>query len=176
MNFLCLEKFIPEDLSTIIKDLPFEAAELGSEISNFKFVDPNYEQIFSSILGTSVSLPKNWGGFRKSSPTIHFDDHCEKTIFSAVIALEDICFKTYKHKETGATTVYDLKQELVSKFVSDNCNNFENWVIENQILIKKHSLFFFEPWYWHSFSEGIIQRFSVERPSETNKIDETPQA
>jgi hypothetical protein len=173
MNLLCIENFSSENLSQIIRDLQFVDKPLGKEIDCFNFVDPSYEELFSSFLRQKVSLPKHFGAFRKSSPTIHFEDHSGMTLFSAIIAIDDVTFKTYKHKETEVRTVYDLPPSAVPDFIQKNSNAPDNWTVENQIFVPKHSLFFFESWYWHSFSDGIIQRFLVERPPTSNKIDET---
>ena len=176
MNLLCIENFSGETLSQVIRDLQFKDKDLGQEIDCFNFVDPTYEEIFSGILRQKVSLPKDWGFFRKANSTIHFENHSGRSLFAAVLALDDLIFATYKHKKLGAKTVYCLLPESVPTFVQENCNVPENWDVENRIAIPQGSLFFYEPWYWHTFSNGIAQHFLVERPSETNKIDETPKA
>jgi hypothetical protein len=173
MNLLCVENFSQESVSQVIRGLLFIDKPLGKEIDCFNFVDPNYDELFSFILREKVSLPKNWGFFRKSAPTIHFEDHSSETLFSAIIAVDDVVFRTHRHKQTSARTLHELHSSTLSDFIKNNCDIQENWEIENQIFIKKNSLFFFEPWYWHSFSEGIIQRFLVERAASSSKIDET---
>ena len=163
MKLHVIEKFGTDFLSNTINSLCFVPKELGDEIDCFNFVDPNYSEVFSKILNAPVQLPTDWGNFRKSYPTIHFDDHKINTLFSAVIALDDVTYVSYKHKETGYHSVYDMPNDLdLQQFICDNATTKKNWKVVNQIQVPKYSLFLYEPWYWHSFTKGTIQRFTVE--------------
>lgn len=170
MRLHLIENFATDFLANAVSSLYFVPKELGDEIDCFNFVDPNYSELFSKILNTPVDLPGDWGGFRKSYPIIHFDDHKQSTLFSAIIALEDVTFTSYKHKELGFHSVYEMSEDLdLPNFICDNARIKKNWKVVNQIQIPKYSLFFYEPWYWHSFSKGIIQRFTVERKEVTDE-------
>ena len=173
MRFHLIENFGTDFLADTVNSLYFVPKELGDEIDCFNFVDPNYSELFSKILNTSVNLPQEWGGFRRSYPIIHFDDHNKDTIFSAIIALEDVTFTSYRHKELKFHSVYEMPNDLdLPKFISNNSKTKKNWKIVNQIQVPKYSLFFYEPWYWHGFTKGTIQRFTIERKIEQEVTDE----
>ena len=102
---------------------------------------------------------------------IHFDDHKQTSLFSAIIALDDVTYTSYRHKELKFHSVYEMPNDLdLPKFICDNASTKKNWKVVNQIQIPKYSLFFYEPWYWHSFTKGTIQRFTVERKIEVEEV------
>lgn len=171
MKLHLIENFSTDFLSNTINSLYFVPKELGEEIDCFNFVDPNYSEVFSKILNLPVDIFVDWGNFRKSYPIIHFDDHKLSTLFSAVIALEDVTFTSYQHKELKFHSVYEMPEDLdLPKFICDNSKTKKNWKVVNQIHIPKYSLFFYEPWYWHSFTKGTIQKFTVERKFEVEEV------
>lgn len=171
MKIHLIENFGTDFLSNTINSLSFVPKELGEEIDCFNFVDPNYSEVFSRILNVPVELPAEWGGFRRSYPMIHFDDHKQTTLFSAIIALDDVTYTSYRHKELKFHSVYEMPNDLdLPKFICDNASTKKNWKVVNQIQIPKYSLFFYEPWYWHSFTKGTIQRFTVERKIEVEEV------
>lgn len=167
ISYIIKLNFITDEFVRIIEPLCFVPTELGEQIDSFNFVDPNHENLFSAILNKPVFLPKNWGIFRKSNSTIHFDDHNNKTLYSAIIALEDQTYTRWKHKELNFESVYDFPDNFdIPTFIQENCSNEENWEVIDKITIKKNSLFFYQPWFWHSFSSGIQQKFTVELKTE----------
>lgn len=173
MRIHLIENFATDFLANTINSLYFVPRELGEEIDCFNFVDPNYPEVFSKILNASVDVPKDYGFFRKSYPIIHFDDHNTNTVFSAIIALDDITFTSYQHKELKFHSVYEMPEDLnLGDFILNNSKTKKNWKVVNQIQIPKYSLFFYEPWYWHSFTKGTIQKFTVERKIEVEEVND----
>jgi hypothetical protein len=151
-----------EQILSVVKGLPLVCSRHGKEIENFNMVAPEVVDAFGMLLSNRVLALEPSGLFRVPYPVIHFDDFDRASFFHAAIALEEGLFKTYRHKETGFSTVVDVGDNF-DKFVSENCFDESKWDIAAQVLMKPNDLILYKPFLWHSFSSTYMKFFYLAR-------------
>jgi len=160
-----------EELRNTVSLLDFKPSRHGSEILNFNLISPGIDGAFSTLLNHKIILNKEMSGvFRKPNDKIHVEDFGPTTSWISLVALEDTIFKTWKHKETGATTIFEVANnpEKALEFVNNNAD-IANWDIVSCINLYSGDMVLIKPWLWHSLDNKLIKVFYLELPQEADK-------
>lgn len=145
----------------IVSKLDYKQETFGLQIKDFYLVPQGIEEGFSQILGKKMTLGEKSGAFRKPYEFIHFENFNPKSVYLAIIALSDIKFYTYKHKEKNYYQVTDLKENL-EEFIVKNCNTKHLWDVTCQINMSAGDMVLVKPWCWHSLDSGLVNIFYLE--------------
>ena len=145
----------------IVSKLDYKQETFGLQIKDFYLVPQGIDEGFSQILGKKINLGEKSGLFRKPYEFIHFENFNPKSLYLGIIALSDIKFYTYKHKEKNYHQVIDLK-ENVQDFIVKNCNNKDLWDVASQVNMSAGDIILVKPWCWHSLDSGLVNIFYIE--------------
>ena len=149
--------FTEEDarrLSYVTDSLQYEKKDIGREIPNFNMIPENANEMFSTILDTSIEVDEDRSGvFRFPELFIHFEEFDSTNEWVFAVALQPSTFNVFEHK-SGATSALD-------KYQLGYQNLFE-WDLTINYLLKPGQGVLFRPWLFHSFDTGLIQIFRLK--------------
>lgn len=141
-------------LANITRNLQFVPNDFGEQIPEFNMVSEETEQMFSSIIDTSLEIDQeNSGIFRRPEFFIHFESFENTNEWIFAVALEHSTFNVYEH-QSGAITALNGYQF--------NYRNLFEWDCQINYLLKPGQGILFRPWLFHSFDKGLIQMFKLK--------------
>ena len=141
-------------ISNVVWSLPYQEHEFGKEIDNFNMVPSEANSMFSRVLNKQVEVIEEESGvFRIPHLFIHFEpcDFAFEWLF--VVAIQESIFNIFEH-QSGAKTALDG--------VKYNYRNLFEWDLMVNYILKPGQGIFFRPWLFHSFNQGIIQKFRLK--------------
>jgi hypothetical protein len=142
------------NLSLVVKNLQYTKTDFGYEIEQFNAVSPDSDELFSSVLGKTVTVDLDRSGvFREPELFIHFEDFNDLNEWLFVVALERSTCNIFEH-QSGAKTALDQY-----KF---GYRNLFEWDLTVNYLLEPGQGIFFRPWLFHSFDQGLIQMFRLK--------------
>lgn len=155
-------------LSDVIGALRFTPTQYGDEVENFTMVSSDAADKMSVVIGERVEVtPVVSGVFRRPRiGTVRFESFHGLNEWCFAVALEPTTFNMYKHLASGVGElgVVDAHSAL------DICNlpyqinyaNYFEWDLDVNIRMQPNQGVFYRPWMFHSFEDGLIQRFHLK--------------
>jgi hypothetical protein len=142
------------NISHVVWNLPFKEKEFGKEIENFNMIPGNANIMFSQVLNKQVEIIEEESGvFRIPHLFIHFEP-CDSALeWLFVVALQESIFNIFEHKDGVKTALGGINH---------NYRNLFEWDLMVNYILKPGQGVFFRPWLFHSFNQGIIQKFRLK--------------
>jgi hypothetical protein len=142
------------NISNVVWALPYQEKEFGKEIENFNMVPAGANEMFSKVLNTQVEvIEKESGVFRIPHLFIHFEP-CDSALeWLFVVAIQESIFNIFEHKNGAKSAIDEVKH---------NYRNLFEWDLTVNYILHPGQGIFFRPWLFHSFNQGIIQKFRLK--------------
>lgn len=140
-------------LWNIVWDLQYSKIEFGEQIKNFNMVPDDANNMFSSILNTTIEVNKLRSGvFRKPENFIHFEEFDNTNEWIFAVALQPSTFNVFEHQSGNPNALNGYKY---------NYRNLFEWDLKINYLLDPGQGVLFRPWLFHSFDQGLIQMFRL---------------
>lgn len=149
--------FRPEAIASLVsisRGLTFVDKEYGKEVENFNLVFPDLDDMFSKLVGESVTVDDDRSGVfrRPDNCLIHFEGFDSTDEWCFIVALENTTFNLYHHL-SGAESALDGYHF--------NYRNLFEWDYDVNILLKPNQGVIFRPWLFHSVENGLVQYYRL---------------
>jgi hypothetical protein len=157
------DNFFREDeakkLFHVSKQLQYQQAEYGLEVSQFNLTFPGLDPIFSRLVGEEVIVDDERSGiFRKPmNCQIHFESFDSLQEWCFIVALERTTFNLYNHIESYG--VINARSALDGYLW--NYKNLFEWDYYANILLEPNQGVIFRPWLFHSLEDGVVQYYRL---------------
>lgn len=140
-------------LTNVVWDLQFEQTEFGKIIKDFNLVPENADELFSKVIKFPVHVIDDQSGiFTFPERFIHFEEFEKVSDWCFAVALQSSTFNLFHHK-SGAKTALDEYKFFY--------RNLFEWDLTVNYLLEPGQGVFFRPWLFHSFDNGLIQKFRL---------------